>query len=196
MQTKNCPFCGEEINVNAIKCKHCGEFLNDNKQLEETTEPETKTCPFCGEEIAYRAVKCKHCGEFLNKKSSSDRTNKDKIDRLNIDESWKKRFTLIDKYYIDGCWYKPTDEFNSGIYNTIVFNFGTFISAVLLGVFYYLFKGMWLKAIVYSIIILILDMILLTLIPSLGATVYTLCGIFAVFAPFDYYRLKVLGKQW
>lgn len=27
METKNCPFCAEEINIDAIKCKHCGEFL-------------------------------------------------------------------------------------------------------------------------------------------------------------------------
>ena len=72
IQTKTCPFCGEEININAIKCKHCGEFLKKNQQ-EQTTEPETKICPFCGEEIAYKAVKCKHCGEFLNKEISSDR---------------------------------------------------------------------------------------------------------------------------
>jgi hypothetical protein len=25
--TKKCPFCFEVIHVNAIKCKHCGEFL-------------------------------------------------------------------------------------------------------------------------------------------------------------------------
>lgn len=25
--TKACPFCSEEINFKAIKCKHCGEFL-------------------------------------------------------------------------------------------------------------------------------------------------------------------------
>ena len=31
-QTKVCPFCGEEILLAAIKCKHCGEFLDGRNQ--------------------------------------------------------------------------------------------------------------------------------------------------------------------
>lgn len=34
--TKNCPFCAEEILEQAIKCKHCGEMLN---QIVRQTEP-------------------------------------------------------------------------------------------------------------------------------------------------------------
>lgn len=31
---KKCPYCGEDISVDAIKCLHCGEWLADEKESE------------------------------------------------------------------------------------------------------------------------------------------------------------------
>lgn len=40
--TKECPYCGEEILIKAIKCKHCGEKLTLGGYIEEDKE-ETKS---------------------------------------------------------------------------------------------------------------------------------------------------------
>lgn len=43
-KTRTCPFCRETILLDAVKCKHCHEFLNDkNEQL--ATSPPQETPP-------------------------------------------------------------------------------------------------------------------------------------------------------
>ena len=45
-QTKNCPYCGEEIMAIAKKCKHCGEWLVKPQDLERHQQPIKKESYF------------------------------------------------------------------------------------------------------------------------------------------------------
>ena len=78
--TKLCPYCAEDVLVEAIKCKHCGSMLNDPRP--EETVPVSQPPPLfasrprnaieftcsCGKkykfksEMAGRRGKCKQCG--------------------------------------------------------------------------------------------------------------------------------------
>jgi ribosomal protein S27E len=49
---KRCPFCGEEIQSLAIKCKFCGEFLDGRPstgtRVQGGASPQTKSTPSAG----------------------------------------------------------------------------------------------------------------------------------------------------
>jgi len=70
METKKCPFCGEEILAVAKKCKHCGEWID-----KEVNTPQKKLikCPVCAEEIEDGLQICPVCKEPLVKKQEEKR---------------------------------------------------------------------------------------------------------------------------
>ena len=189
-ETKICPFCGEEILAVAKKCKHCGEWLKEGQE----EAPKTIQCPACGEDILSNATTCEHCGEDINNEVSTNKSN-----NLDVDDVWKKRFEVIDKCFADGIFWKRKSDFKnmskderaewSTRMKELYLNTSTLL-VVLCPLIYYLVKGMWLKSIVYLLIYLICFYFI---------GYWALCIYFVYIVllyPCDYYRLKVLGKQW
>lgn len=65
METKQCPFCAEEVKINAKVCKHCSNKLE-------------KVCLNCSEVIKGDATACKHCGHNQNRNVNMNNIEKSK----------------------------------------------------------------------------------------------------------------------
>ena len=59
-ESRECPYCKEEIKSGAIKCKHC------SSRIAPATPDHGGTCPYCKESINEEAIKCKYCKTNLN----------------------------------------------------------------------------------------------------------------------------------
>jgi hypothetical protein len=59
-ELRQCPFCLEEINAAAVRCKHCQAAISPLRPDHEGI------CPFCKEEINVEAIRCKHCQADLS----------------------------------------------------------------------------------------------------------------------------------
>lgn len=73
-RVKNCPYCGEEILENAIKCKHCQTWLK-------------KKCPFCAEMIDTTVECCPYCDTKLDLQQSINTTSNKVPNKILEDEN-------------------------------------------------------------------------------------------------------------
>ncbi len=151
--------------------------------METENQVKTKTCPFCGEEVLITAQKCKHCGEFFTQENIA----RLKYSQYGIDEKWYALFDLVETYWVDGKWWKPSPAYKKlsfwdrGNLNRTVAGCDALWGWYLFGPFDYFRKGMWLKGIVYTVIACIP--------PFIGLALFG-------YTAWDYYRYVVKNEQW
>lgn len=113
----------------------------------------------------------------------------DRIDRLDVSETWKHRFRIIER--AGGADLPRSRELSSSDRRAVRFN----MLAFLLGPFYFLAKGLWRQALLYTVIWLAVVMLMQLM--GLGALVrvlgYGVPAVCAVRANTSYYCKAVSG---
>ena len=64
---KKCPFCTNDIKVEAIVCQFCSKDLPKNEKSNNSLSENLKKCPFCANDIKVEAIVCQFCRKDLPK---------------------------------------------------------------------------------------------------------------------------------
>ena len=89
ISTRICKYCEGKIPLDALKCMHCGEWVEKEKN-NVPNEISTKFCPYCDSEIHLKAVKCKHCGEWVEKKTNLSKIATETTESTLVSEALKE----------------------------------------------------------------------------------------------------------
>ena len=117
------------------------------------------------------------------------------IDSLEVSEKWKQRFRLIEKIgWHKGVWknYWNFKQLPLGQRFSLFFNIWGF----LFGPIYYFAKGMWVKALFLIGLYVLLNIVLALLDVDINVFQFAIPVYCASMANYDFYMLKVKGKQW
>jgi hypothetical protein len=135
-----------------------------------------------------KKIAIKDFEEEEENEDSSD--NEELINKLNVSDSWKSLFLLVDK--AGGPEVKNINNLNSDEQKKVRSKLSFNIPAFIFGPFYYFTKGMWKKGLTLTLIGTGINLVVLMIVPVAS----TMAGnvVFSIFANKDYYR-KMVRKE-
>lgn len=159
-------------------------------------------CPKCEKENEPEAPFCSSCGaELHNSSEKTDQPKEQGVKEAGLSALYEKIDSLSDSDKVKDQLRKFADAMPSGNkegYEKLHFSDKFNWWALIFGFLYYAYKGLWKKGILYFAIYIIFGSIINGITDSsIGGTLIVLAisAWFGMTANYDYYSMKVLGKN-